>query len=84
MKYASIVRTHVEYGAEPKTHVLVEIFDVLGPGLRRRVDALDMSYDGATDNYGLMKAAVETRLREANVLGPAESVLTEPEARGLS
>ena len=81
LKQAQIVRTHTQYGAEAGTHIVVEIFEVLGPGLRRRVDVYDLTFEGATEDGALMTQAVQTRLVEAGLLAAGEQVLTEAEAR---
>lgn len=80
-RHAQITRSHVIYGAEQETHVRVDIFDVVSGGIRRRVDSLDISLPGATDDPGVIRRAVENMLVHARLMADGDRVLTEAEAR---
>lgn len=80
-RHAQITRSHTVYGAEQETYVRVEIFEVVAPGIRRRVDSLDISLRGASDNQAEIRESVEFTLRQAGLLDHDDRVLTEPEAR---
>jgi hypothetical protein len=80
-KHAQITRSHVVYGAEQETHVRVEIFEVVAPGIRRRLDSLDLALRGASDDQAAIRDSVEFSLLQAGLLADGDRVLTEPEAR---
>jgi hypothetical protein len=84
MKQAQITRTHTVYGSVQQTHAMVEVFDVIGPGMRRRIDGLDLSFSGAANHPDEIRDAVQAQLRAAGILGPTETVMTEAEARAVN
>ena len=81
MRHAQITGTHTVYGAEQETHARVEVFEVVAPGIRRRVDSLDVSLRGATENRSVIRESVEFTLIQAGLLAEGDRVLTEAEAR---
>lgn len=80
-RHAQITRSHTVYGAEQETHCRVEIFEVAAPGIRRRVDSLDIALRGASDDQAAIRQSVEFVLQQAGLLAEGDRVLTEPEAR---
>ncbi len=80
-RHAQITRTHAVYGGEQATHVRVEVFEVVGAGIRRRIDSLDLAIRGASDDAETIRQSTEFVLRQAGLLDADDRVLTEPEAR---
>lgn len=80
-RHAQITSAHVAYGSDQQTHARVDLFELVAPGIRRRVETLDVSLAGAIDDPGQMRAAVEAQLKSAGLMGDDDRVLTEAEAR---
>jgi len=80
-RHAQITSTHIAYGADQQTHARVDLFEVIAPGVRRRVETLDVSMAGALDDPAQMRAAVEAQLKAAGLISLEDRVLTEAEAR---
>ena len=80
-RHAQITSTVTRYGAEQETHVRVEIFEVVAAGVRRRIDSLDVSLRGASENADVVRQSVEFTLMQAGLLSEGDRVLTESEAR---
>lgn len=80
-RHAQITRSHTVYGAEQETHVRVEVFEVAGPGIRRRVESLDVSLRGVASDAERVRFSVERVLIGAGLMAEGDRVLTEVEAR---
>lgn len=64
-----------------RTHVEVEIWDLVADGIRRRVDKFAMTFGGATLDTDLIKRAVANGLVEAGLVDTDVVILTQAEAR---
>lgn len=64
-----------------RTHVEVEIWDLVADGIRRRVDKFEMTFGGATLDYDLIKRAVSKGLIDAGLADAETAILTQAEAR---
>lgn len=79
--HAQITGTHVIYGDDPQTHVSVDVFQVVSPGVRSKIASYDISLPGAVDNSSTIRSGVEAFLQTHGLMKEGDRVLTESEAR---
>lgn len=64
-----------------KTHIHVDLWEVLAAGIRKKGDTYELAFSGATLDVALIKPAVKEALVAAGAIGADDEVLTQTEAR---
>ena len=81
MKQVQITRSTISYGTGATTSVRIEIFEVLGAGIRQRTASIDVTLAGALEQPEQMRTATRARLLEAGLIDGDDPVWFEHEAR---
>lgn len=64
-----------------KTHVAVQVWEIVAGGLKRRLNTYELTFDGALLDINIIKPAVRDKLVAAGVVAADVDVLTQAESR---